>query len=261
MKLHILSDLHLEIAPWTPPQTDADVVVLAGDIHTKGRGVAWALEHFTQPVVYVPGNHELWKNSNWMREVERLKELAQGTRVHVLDNEVLTLDGVRFIGSTLWTDFKLMGNEQLSKWDAREKMRDFKHIRNENFSRITPEQTITKHIKAVRFLEQELHKEVAGPTVVVTHHAPTLRSLHPYYRDNKESWLNAAYASDLSRLMGYSDLWVHGHTHVTLDDEFFGTRLVSNQRGYDAEDDPKDLAKGKPPHLNPDFIPDWVIEV
>jgi len=63
MKLAIFSDLHNEFTPWTPPETvkKADVVILAGDIDVGVKGVLWAAKTFSQPVVYVPGNHEYYK--------------------------------------------------------------------------------------------------------------------------------------------------------------------------------------------------------
>lgn len=61
MKLHILNDLHLEFSTFDPPQTDADVVVLAGDIDKSDKGVYWAREAFpNKQILYVPGNHEFY---------------------------------------------------------------------------------------------------------------------------------------------------------------------------------------------------------
>jgi len=48
MRLHILSDLHLEFSPYGDDldPVQADVVVLAGDIHNGALGVQWASKRF-----------------------------------------------------------------------------------------------------------------------------------------------------------------------------------------------------------------------
>jgi len=107
MKLHILSDLHLSLGAMAQPTTDADVVVLAGDIARPREAAAWA-QGFGKPVVYVLGNHEFYGRSLDGARAE-LKGLCQGTAVHVLDDEELILGGVRFLGATLWTGFELFG--------------------------------------------------------------------------------------------------------------------------------------------------------
>ena len=109
MKIRVLSDLHLEFHAWTPPPADADVVVLAGDIHVGVGGIEWAREQFpTTPVIYVVGNHEFYGGQ--LNEVlAALREAADRLGVYLLDSDELVLDGTRFLGATLWTDFALYG--------------------------------------------------------------------------------------------------------------------------------------------------------
>ena len=117
MKLHIVSDLHTEFADFTPPDTDADVVVLAGDVGVGTAGVEWAARRFRAiPVLYVPGNHEYYDHD--LRNVDDLRAAAPD-HIHVLDKEVLELGGVRFLGATLWTDFRLHGEGEA--WFARQR--------------------------------------------------------------------------------------------------------------------------------------------
>jgi predicted phosphodiesterase len=98
MRIRVYSDLHLEFGPFDPPSSaDVDVVVLAGDIDVKGRGVAFA-ERFPCPVVYVPGNHEYYGGSI-PRLTEKLKEAARGSHVHVLDGDSVVLGGTRVLGA------------------------------------------------------------------------------------------------------------------------------------------------------------------
>ena len=111
MKLHILSDLHLGVQGMEHPQTDADIVVLAGDIARPAQAVAWA-QGFGKPVLYVPGNHEFY-GARHAQVLAELQRLSQGTQVRLLDNRSVTLAGVRFVGSTLWSDFRIFASEEL----------------------------------------------------------------------------------------------------------------------------------------------------
>ena len=107
MKLHVLSDLHIEFADFSPPETDADVVILAGDIGVGLDGIEWVARRFPKAsVVYVPGNHEFYGHDIGL--TDQLKAAAPAD-IHILNNDKLELDDIRFLGCTLWTDFKLHG--------------------------------------------------------------------------------------------------------------------------------------------------------
>ena len=100
MKLQIYSDLHLEFARFDPAPSDADVVILAGDIDIKSRGVKWASEVFQCSVIYVCGNHEYY-GGHIGHTLLKMKDAAL-PHVHVLENEMLILDGTRFLVTTAW---------------------------------------------------------------------------------------------------------------------------------------------------------------
>ncbi len=107
MKLHILSDLHTEFAGFSPPDTNADVVILGGDIGVGLGGIEWAAAHFADmPVIYVPGNHEYYGHA-----IELDDDLVNESvaNIHVLNNDTVVINGVRYLGSTLWTDFRFYG--------------------------------------------------------------------------------------------------------------------------------------------------------
>lgn len=130
MKLHVLSDLHLSVAAFDAPKTNADVVILAGDIARPKEAIAWA-SSFTQPVLYVPGNHEFYGGS-MASTVQELKHLCGRSDIRVLDNDAAVIGGVRFLGTTLWTDFRLFGEGEKRDLAIREAlgfMRDFSVIR------------------------------------------------------------------------------------------------------------------------------------
>ena len=247
MKIHLLSDLHLEFKDFAPPPTDADVVVLAGDVHIKGRGVEWAKKTFDKPVVMVMGNHDYWSGS-LAHTLKKSEEAAAGSHVHLLHNRAVVIDGVRFLGATLWTDFQLMGNAPLAMWDAQTRMNDFRKIRNASFGRLKPAEILSEHVKSRAFLTDQLYADFDGPTVVVTHHPPTGQAIPQRYRDSGDN-LNACYASNLDHLIGDVPLWLHGHIHDSHCLQLGDTRVVCNPRGYD------------PLELNPDFDPGLVLEV
>ena len=235
MKIQLLSDLHLEHShrhpPFVLPATDADVVVLAGDIDNGTRAIDWAEETFPdQAVLYVPGNHEYYEADLKAASLALKARARRSANVRLLDNDELAIDGVRFLGSTLWTDFALLGQEKMNQAIA-ESLKyvvDFRKIRmGDDF--LTPQQTVGLHRDAIAFLQAGLEKPFAGKTVVITHHAPHPNSVHPRWTG---SFVNPAFVSDLTRLMGKSALWFHGHTHDSFDFAVRGTRVLANPMGY-----------------------------
>lgn len=233
MKLHILSDLHTEFADFDPPETDADIVVLAGDIGVGTAGVEWAARRFGErPVIYVPGNHEYYHH-----DIGIADELKSGVpdNIHVLDRDAFEIDGVRFLGTTLWTDFRLYGEGEawFSRQKAKHSIEDFRAIRNGD-RRFTPEDSVRLHETDKIWLIGELQNRFSGSTVVVTHHLPATPSIASRYWNDS---LNPAFASRLEDLIETHQpkLWIHGHTHVACDYEIHGTRVVCNPRGYPTE--------------------------
>ena len=251
MRLHILSDLHLEFSPYGDDlePVQADVVVLAGDINNGALGVKWAAKRFAdQPVIYVPGNHEFYGQHSIARALDAMHKAAQDTNVHVLDNETVVIDGVRFLGATLWTDFNLFGAHEAAVRARREAMlflRDLSVI-----GRFNLREWAERHARSRMFLNEQLAIEHHGSTVVVTHHAPSRQSIHPRFAG---SALNACFVSDLERLASASrpQLWIHGHTHDSFDYRIDGTRVICNPRGYS-----KDGV-----NENPAFDSNFVVEI
>lgn len=233
MKLNILSDLHLRFGTLEVPCNDADAVILAGDIDRPREAVSWALG-IAKPVLYVPGNHEFY-GGHIADVADELKQLCAGTNIHVLDSDAVVIGGVRFLGTTLWTDFMLCGGEERAAVmrEAQRFMRDFSKIRagKTRETLFTPADSAALFNTQAKWLENRLSEPHAGPTVVITHHAPSVKSIHPRFSD---SLLNACFVSDAEHLIDGSRirLWIHGHTHNSFDYIANGTRVVCNPRGY-----------------------------
>lgn len=234
MRLNILSDLHLSRGTIDLPITDADLVIVAGDLGRPEQAVAWA-SGFDKPVLFVPGNHEFY-GGELASTVAELRQRCVGTSIHLLDNDELIIEGVRFLGTTLWTDFMLFGEgekRQAAIDEAQGFMRDFSRIRTGESPQalFSPAACAGLFDRDARWLAARLAAPHEGPTVVITHHAPSARSIHPRFEG---SLLNACFVSNAEHLVERSrvQLWVHGHTHDSFDYLLNGTRVLCNPRGY-----------------------------
>jgi Icc-related predicted phosphoesterase len=237
MRIRVLADLHLEFQPVALPRVKADVVVLAGDTHLGNRGFLWARETFPDtPVVYVMGNHEFY-NYSIPKLTKDLREEAAGSGVHILENQTLEIEGVTFLGCSLWTNWELYGKPTEHAREAGKRINDFRLIEldeGEGVAPFMPYDAYYIHRDSVSWLEEELKKTRPGPVVVVTHHAPSPRSIAPRYAGHP---LNPAFVSNLESLVESSsaDLWIHGHVHQCFDYTLASTRILCNPRGYPHE--------------------------
>jgi Icc-related predicted phosphoesterase len=255
MKIQVFSDLHVDVSP-PPPITiggDVDLVVVAGDTAQGAHNSFVALRRIVPekiPIVMVMGNHEFYRRCV-PEELLQAKELAPTFNVSLLETDSVVLgDGVRLVGCTLWTDYRLFGanNAAAAMRVASHGLNDHRLIswRKNPWQRFRPEEALLTHTASKAFLVETLATPFAGPTVVVTHHAPQWLSVHPQYRSDL---LTAAFVSDLSALIMefQPDLWVHGHVHSSFDYAVGRTRVLCNPRAYWDE--------------NPNFNPSLVVEV
>jgi 3',5'-cyclic AMP phosphodiesterase CpdA len=240
MKIWVFSDLHLEVADLRQPFSipDADVCVMAGDLcRTPANGVYWLAEHVAHamPCVYVAGNHEFYGGAIKEGLEDGRAAAARFPNVHFLENDLVIINGIRFIGATLWTDYRIEGHPELAMWHARDRMNDYRKIalQRKPWQRFVPQTAYRMHQDSRLFIETAL-KSDQRTTVVVTHHLPHPNSIPARF---KGDLLNAAYASDLSDIIeaGRPALWIHGHTHDSFDYHVFRTRILCNPRGYEDE--------------------------
>jgi len=244
LRIRVYSDLHLEFAPFVPPENDADVIVLAGDIDNGAAGIEWARGAFGKPVLYLAGNHEYYEGE--FEAVQRAMGAAARKRsVELLDCSEVVVDGVRFLGCTLWSDYSLapQGERSAVIEAARKLNPDYELIRSGSRA-FAPEDAIALCVRHRAWLLAALAAPFAGKTVVVTHFAPHPRSIAPAFVGHPA---NPGFVLDLAEMMGSAALWIHGHTHTFFDYRVGGTRVICNPRGYPGE------ATG--------FRPDLIVEI
>lgn len=221
---------------WTlrlPDPAEYDIVVLAGDIHGHTHAIPWAARTFSKPVVYVPGNHEFY-GANYHGLLAELRRCAaEYSHVHLMDNNAIEVGGVRILGAILWTDFMLHGSDLGTVGrclnEAKHGMLDFDRIRFHGGSLLSPTDTTHLHRESAGFLAEALDTHFDGPTVVVTHHLPSMQSVADRF---KAKPMSAAFASNLDHVVAKADLWIHGHTHDSFDYRIGNCRVVCNPRGY-----------------------------
>jgi len=187
--------------------------------------------------------------------MSQLREHAQGTSVRVLERNVWHHADVRFLGCTLWSDYRLYPSPQDRSQGLRqaaEQSRDFSRIRvaPDFEEKFTPAISQLLFDSSVAWLEDEFARRHDGPTVVITHFAPSRASINSKFAGSS---LNACFVSDLEeRIRRWQPLfWLHGHTHDSFDYRIGNTRVIANPRGYAPKGDIENKA----------FDPSLVIEI
>jgi hypothetical protein len=234
MRIALLSDVHLSVQPLPVPVADADVVVVAGDVARPAAAIAW-VRGFGRPAVFVAGNHEFY-GGDLAGTLAALRREAAGSAVHVLERDTWHHGSMRFLGCTLWSDHRLYATPDeraLGLQQAMRVVRDFSRIAvaPDTPDKLTPELSQRMFDESVAWLEARFAEPHAGPTIVVTHFAPSRQSIHPRFAGSP---INACFVSDLEpRIARWQPrLWLHGHTHDSFDYRIGATRVVCNPRGY-----------------------------
>lgn len=255
MKILVVSDLHLEFSDVTIENPGADVLILSGDImlacalrdYPEGcepnispyyqrsllyRAFLKRCSDAFKHVLYVAGNHEFY-HGRFHAELETLRtECAKFPNMTFMEKDQLVIDGIRFVGTTLWTDCNK--ENALTTWSLPRRMNDYRIITwdGAGYRRLRPEDTIKLHKDSLNFIDEAVAAS-SEPVVVVSHHAPTPLSIHWMYEKDYE--MNGAFASDLTQFIldrPKIKLWTHGHTHHFFDYKIGKTRVVCNPRGY-----------------------------
>lgn len=243
MRIRYLSDLHMEFTDYLPstvPSVGEDLVILAGDIGVGIQGVRWARSAFgNTPVLYVMGNHEYYRN-HFVELVSKAKTEAIGSNVHILEDESIVINGIRFLGCAFWTDFKLFGSEMQSRcMQVATEMNDYLQILTGPLGmprRISPADTMHRHNLSRAWLDREISSS-NEPCVVITHHGPSYKVCVAEYQNDflTSAFLNKA--DDLLRAPVKA--WIFGHTHQVFNLKINGVAVMSNQRGYPSQEVPR----------------------
>ncbi len=263
MKIQLLSDLHLEAHPhWkAEPAPGADLLVLAGDIGSYQPGSQlvdsdFGLGQFSPhtgwptPVIFVPGNHE-YDGMDFDEAHGRLRETCTRLGLIWLERETVVMGGVRFVGTTLWSDFDALapaaapqpatrhGGAQVNPLAQQLKARD-KAFRAANYYLRKTETTrhgepwLAENLREQALVCQDwlrtaLGQPFDGPTVAITHFAPSLMSADPRYGLTPGT---AGFCNALDDLLPHAQLWLHGHLHAPSDYVHRGCHVVANPLGY-----------------------------
>ncbi|MEP6792271.1 MAG: metallophosphoesterase [Ramlibacter sp.] len=263
MKVQLLSDLHLEVHPHfiARPAPGADLLILAGDVGSYQRGSRLAdsdfglgrfspLHGWPCPVLFVPGNHE-YDLLDFDECHARLRETCERLRITWLEREVLTFGKVRFVGTTLWSDFDALALQpgqpeptpgQLLK--GREKaFRAANYYLGKAAAMRHGELMLAEGWRAQalvcqQWLREALAAPFEGTTVAVTHFAPSLRSADPRYGLTPGT---AGFCNSLDELFPLAQWWLHGHLHCRQDYVAQGCRVVANTLGYATKGEQEDF--------------------
>ncbi len=269
MKIQLLSDLHLEADPGfvATPAPGADLLVLAGDIGSyqrrkDGSVMAepdWGLRRFSPlpqfagwpvPVLFVPGNHE-YDALDVDTAHHDLRATCERLGIQWLERETAVIQGVRFVGTTLWSDYDALagldgptsgrpggGVRVPTETEARRARQKAFRAANFYLSKMAGQRggaLFDAHAMRVlgldcqAWLREALDRPFDGSTVVVTHFAPTLHSADPRYGLSPGT---AGFCNALDDLLALADLWLHGHLHCPTDLQVGRCRIVANPLGY-----------------------------
>ena len=240
MKMQVVSDLHLEFHNPIPALVEGvDIIVCAGDLAPLQAGALMyaAKEWASARILYVPGNHEYYGTDIELARHKLARE-CRTLGITLLDSGATTIDGIRFVGATLWTDFKIDGDNREAATHAAigKDMTDFTGAIQHRQRRFTTFESARRHQQDRRFIEAELVRtsKSKNTTVVITHHAPTARSINAQFKGHH---LNGAFASNLEDIIERYQpaLWIHGHMHNAVDLQIGRTRVLCNPGGYEAE--------------------------
>ncbi len=256
MKIHLMSDLHLEFCRM-PPLPSGETLLLSGDISLaalcnpnrtdkKSKRIRKEFEDFFgecsvkfKNTYYIMGNHEHYHGDFQTTFIILQDFLNRWKNVRLLNKETVALtDKTLLFGATLWTNFK--NRNPVSMIISKQGMSDFcgcivngKTVGPySNSLRFTPEDSVIEHEDTLQALKMALDANQEKNFLMMTHHTPSYLSIHPKYGDSP---LNYAYSSDLSELIIDNTQikhWVHGHTHDTFNYIVGGCQVYCNPRGY-----------------------------
>lgn len=247
MKLALASDIHTEIQGqrMLELQERVDVLILAGDIGKGVQSVEYAKQFLDKAsdIVLVFGNHDYWRASDMVSLIQKTRQYIADNNiknVHFLENDMVTIDGINFIGATAWTDFTYGGaNMFLNMRQAEQFMNDYRFIKFKSgqiYRKLRAEDVQRINFETKNYIFDTLESVDRMKSVVVTHHAPTHLSINPKFLGDE---MNHSYTNQWGDLIAYRGpkLWCHGHMHDPSDYMVGDTRVLCNPIGYPGQYD------------------------
>jgi len=238
MRIQVLADLHTEFARYDVELAeDVDVLVVAGDFSVARGNSLGKLGELAQtveiPVVFVAGNHEYY-GGVFGRVNEEIRKIGGShPNFHFLNNACYRHEGVQFIGTTLWSNFDLAPDKDEFARIAGQWISDFDCIATSIIATFSPYDCVKLNEQSRSFLKEKTSGSSCDKKVVVTHFGPSSKSIHPMFEGNV---LNPYFCCNCEDLMGPNiPLWIHGHTHESINYEYKKTHVIANPRGYNSE--------------------------
>jgi len=246
MRIRLLSDLHLEGYGFNYKYNGEDIIILAGDIHTRNRHHEFLNtlpDHI--PIIMVAGNHEYYHGC--FQEVNRyLKDLEEiYPNFFFLNNEGDTFGDLEIFGGTMFTDFLLHGDQErwFAEHDAKRYIADFHHIEVEQLDpyQLNNEKwqwTIQDHKDQYALFNREFDRWVKDKEgkkrICVSHFMPSQYSISERF---KNSNLNPYFTANNEQRVQLVDFWFHGHTHDSFHYTLEETHVICNPKGYGLENE------------------------
>ena len=245
MKLRIISDIHCDINGFKNTTFDFgdDFVICCGDVSCDRFSTEFWINRNLRQGIVIAGNHLGYhpvtqdNNDSFNLSITYLKNKFKN-KIYSLENQRLTINDVIFVGCTLFTDFKLYNRKSECELIAYKSLNDYRYVKlfkSGNLVKIQPADQIRMHNKSKKYIENVCKENPDKKIVVVTHHAPSSKSIPEEYKADD---LSAAFASNLEEIIAKYDnlkLWCHGHIHNNTDYNLYGTRIVANPLGYPGE--------------------------
>lgn len=260
MRILAISDIHLNIESANCEYTSRkfvedllsidknsfDVLVFAGDIANKSRTTIMFLKKVCEAfidkwVIFVPGNHDFYNRLGYYKEIDKIKNKLNTYRFVILYDSIFSFNNYNFIGTTLWTNMQYGGNIKANKSIAAYTMNDYYKILKDDRTKLLVDDTINMNKHSFNIINQS-NDEFYDNIIVITHHAPSPRSIPAKYMNCDT---NAAYVNEYDDFIRKNDykikLWIHGHIHAYNDYQIGNTRIFSNPLGYGFDDERKNF--------------------
>lgn len=251
MHFQYISDLHLE---FVKPKLcniknilipSAPYLAILGDLSNPYNKNFGEFFNYYSPlfknIFYVSGNHEYYYKKTF-EEIETHIQFicSKYPNVHYLNNKTIQIENIIILGTTLWSNtlnnlhIKYYLNDYIKIYSTRD-TEDTEDTEDKKLINVTPKFTTSLHLHSVEWLNSELEKYKDQIIIVLTHHLPSFKLIHPKYA---ECEYNDGFVSDLDYIFEKNNnikYWLCGHTHTQINICINQTICLTNPCGYPGE--------------------------